>query len=209
MHISEDVASKLAGYYVNHRGFWRDVQRMRAVIKHLDDYRSEDLDALKQWYELHRDLIIEHHVAEDDFFFPRVAEEIGDSHVFDKMVDEHHLLDEVVEKLDKAFQEKDKAKLAKQLQAHADLVEEHLAHEEKLFCPITEGLDHGWCNRAESEFLKHMPMKTKIKSLPWALEDMDEITRKHFWSKLPFPAKLMYKFKLKKDYEKLIRAAIR
>lgn len=211
MDISEDVASKLTGYYVNHRGIWRDLFRIRAVIAHLDDYSDQDLQALRKWYELHRDIVVEHHLAEDEFFFPQIAQHIGaDSHLFERMVEEHHEMDRVIEKLDAAFAKSDRTHLEGYFKQYADLVEHHLKHEEKQFVPIAERqLNHQWSSRAESFFLHRMPMKKKIQALAWALEDMDDIVRRHFWPKLPFPAKLLYKFKLKKDYERLVQAAIR
>lgn len=207
MKFSESAVKKFSGYYVNHQGFRRDLKRIAHILKNADKYSEDDLPVLRQWFELHEHIIHEHHHAEDEFFFGRMQQHLSsEEDIFKQSRDEHVVMVEILERLHAAFAAGALNQILEILQKYYDGVQEHLDNEEELFLSVIEDVSEDWAAQTEKEFLKTVSASDKLSMLGWALEDMDALTKKYFWSKLPFPVKAMYKLRLKPRYTKLIAA---
>lgn len=205
MEFSENAVKKFSGYYVNHRGFRRDLKRIEHILANVDKYTEDDLPALRQWFEIHEHIIHEHHHAEDEFFFERVCQHLNSKEdLFKESRDEHVVMVEILERLHGAFAAGDLERIVSVLKEYYDCVQEHLENEEELFLSATENVSEDWAAETEKQFLKTISPSDKISMLGWALEDMDVFTKKYFWSKLPFPVRMLYRLRLKPQYEKIV-----
>ena len=203
----------LKGYYWNHDAIRKDVSRLQNVAERVESLNRDDYSKISRWYDHHKFALTEHHHAEDNFFFPMISERTKDFENELKQFDqEHHQLDEQMEKMESLLNklanddgvDQDKMELINAIREYNQLVINHLDKEEKIveqtttthFTPV-EILEK------EAEFRTSMPQDKMARLMPWMVDAMDDKDRKFFFSMLPFVPRLLYKWRLKKQYEKM------
>lgn len=203
----------LKGYYWNHDAIRKDAERLKNVSAQVDHFTAADFQQIIKWFRFHEFAIITHHRAEDEFFFPVIAERTG---TFDrelsKFDEEHKELDRLmieVEKLlrrlgDNEDTERDALKTA--ITDYVNLVTGHLDSEEQV---VEQAVDANFSKEevleAEAQFRQNMPREKMIKLMPWLVDAMDDSDRKFFFSQLPFMPRLMYKLSLRGKFNRMVR----
>lgn len=204
----------LKGYYWNHDAIRKDVGRLDKIAELLPNLSKGGFVRIKHWFDFHKFALIEHHTAEDTFFFPKVAERTSDfEQELSQFDHEHKALDrqmEVIEGMlhklsrDDSHEESRQA-LKEAIVEYNRLVMDHLEKEEKV-------VDHATSThftkeeilKAEEEFRSRVPKSKMAKLMPWMVDAMDEKDRRFFFSMLPFVPRLLYKFSLRRKYERML-----
>lgn len=139
----DGTASMATMLMMSHHAFRRDIARfIRAIEQVKAGDHSRDEDVRGEWEKSYRMALHGHHSMEDANIFPDIRSqhpELGAA--LDKLTGQHHHIDPILERGDKAF-----ADLAHPEEAEAvanelkRLLDEHLAFEE---AEITPSLRHG------------------------------------------------------------------
>lgn len=210
MITSERIVLK--GYYWNHDAIRKDVVRLEAILTKVDFYNANGFLHANQWFQFHSKSLLFHHHGEDEFFFPEIKNRFPD--VKDKielMDQQHQELDRWMFEVGQSLQRlavddsnaEEKTVLKNALKNYIAVAVNHLNAEEPIVeeaisrVPVPEVL------ALEQKFMKEMPMEIKTHTMPWLLDAMDEKDRKYFMGMVPFIAKLLYRFKLKPNYNSL------
>ena len=204
----------LKGYYWNHDAIRKDVDRLDKISQVLPNLSKGGFERIKNWFDFHKFALMEHHTAEDTFFFPIVAERTSEFELELSQFDsEHKALDrqmEVLEQLlDKLSEDDsndgDRQELKEAIAHYNRLVVDHLSKEEKV---VDNAMSTHFTKeevlKAEMEFRNSVPKNKMARLMPWMVDAMDEKDRKFFLSMLPFVPRLLYRFSLRKKYERLL-----
>lgn len=204
----------LKGYYWNHDAIRKDVGRLEKISDVVPNLSKGGFEKIKQWFDFHQFAIVEHHTAEDTFFFPKIAERTTefeqDLAQFDH---EHKALDDYMEKLDKVLNDlckndsdrENRDKLKTLIGQYKQLIMDHLGKEEQVVDRSTSThFTKEEILKAEEEFRNNVPKNKMAKLMPWMVDAMDEKDRKFFFSVLPLVPRLLYKLLLRKKYERLL-----
>lgn len=204
----------LKGYFWNHDAIRKDVQRLEEISERLPNLSKGGFQKIKTWFDFHKFALVEHHTAEDTFFFPKVAERTSDfEQELAQFDDEHKALDaqmETVEQLvhqlvEDDSKEESREKLREAISKYNRLVIDHLDKEETVVQnAMNNHFEKEEVLAAEEEFRNSVPKNKMAKLMPWMVDAMDDKDRQFFFSMLPFVPRLLYKFSLKKKYERML-----
>lgn len=218
MEYTEEQFAFMPGYFISHDGYRRDVQRLKRVAKNVSDYSDQALDDLYEWFKIHELSLTHHHHSEDEFFFPELQKKIehggGEIPDVSQLKEDHKKVDGLLEKINEAFKSHDQEGLGTALEAYTDLLPAHLDREEVIYVPLimkyeTVEEHHAMERELQKKILSTFSKQELMNLLAWMLEDMNDLTKKYFWVKLPLPPRLIYKLKAKKYYNSLLEKAFK
>lgn len=134
----DGTASMATMLLLSHHAFRRDIGRfIRAIgeIKAGDNSRAEAVRG--EWEKSYRQALHGHHVFEDAHIFPDIRSKHPDlASAIDKLTEQHHRIDPVLEKGDAAFADLGHPENAEALLDELKtLLDEHLAFEEAQITP--------------------------------------------------------------------------
>jgi hypothetical protein len=138
--LNDDGAASMATMLLmSHHAFRRDIVRFIQAITQIKAGDSSRVDAVRdEWEKSYRQALHGHHTMEDANIFPDIKSKHPDlASAIDKLMEQHHKIDPVLEKGDAAF-----ADLAHPENAEAvlhelkKLLDEHLAFEEIEITPF-------------------------------------------------------------------------
>lgn len=203
----------LIGYYLTHRALRKGVERLKYITGRFDAYRTRDWRKVMQWFRYHAQMVHHHHEGEDTFFFPiikqRTARFAGE---LQQMDDQHRALDRFEEKLSSMLNELSSGKQVPAADfnnlalAYGRIVISHLDAEGAFVGrAISEEFKREEVIAAEDRYIKMMPPERLRLSLPWLAEVLTEDERKMFFSVLPFYVRWIYAWRLKPQFDRMLK----
>ncbi len=135
----DGTASMATMLLMSHHAFRRDIARFIRAVAQIKAGDSSRADAVQgEWAKSYRQALHGHHMMEDSNIFPDIKNKHPElASVIDKLMEQHHKIDPILEKGDTAF-----ADLAHPEHAEAalnelqELLDEHLAFEEAEITPF-------------------------------------------------------------------------
>lgn len=178
-------AADMSMMTVIHDAFRRDARRLQKTI------RDGRLAGARSLWAFLVDQLHHHHQSEDERLWPMVrakATDPGQHAVLDAMESEHHALAEAIDAVTDALagvsvQEQDAA-----AQAFVDVLDAHLAHEEREAVPLVERLlTQRELGKFERHQKKSMGLSGAAVFFPWLLDELDESRTRTVLAQLPLP----------------------
>jgi hypothetical protein len=203
-----ELPPELYGYAAMHDGMHRDAAR----LVHTLQSEVHDPAALRRWWSLYRDVIVRHHVREDDLLWPALAAadptfaaEAASMH------DDHHELDAAMDRLDAALSApalgaaalRDARAAAESFQT---VLADHLTREElaafhrlvqrpQLWAALERQIDRDARPR-DAEF-----------ELPWVFDGLDGVRTAHLSKRVPRPFRPIARWLWQPRYRRIVSAA--
>lgn len=134
----DGTASMATMLLLSHHAFRRDIARFIRAVAEIKSGDSARVGAVRgEWDKSYRQALHGHHVYEDAHIFPDIRGKHADlAAALDKLTEQHHLIDPVLEKGDAAFADlahpDNAAAVLNELQT---LLDQHLAFEEAQITP--------------------------------------------------------------------------
>jgi hypothetical protein len=189
-----------------HAGLRRDATRLQALAPQLQQPGGVRAGvaapaAPRGWGTFRKTLQV-HHLAEDDDLWPVLRRHLTDDsdlHQLDLMVQEHRGLTAAIEGVDAALARG--AGVTAAAAALAEVLDEHLDHEEQRVFPLLEG---HLSRREWRSFLlterRRRPPRERPEFLAWVLDDASDEDAAAVLAELPPPAQLVYRWILRPRY---------
>jgi hypothetical protein len=180
--------------YAMHNAFRRDLARLERAVA--------DPESSRRGWEVFREELEFHHRAEDDDLWPVLrarTNEARDQRVIDDMVAEHRRVTPALNAVALGFDARGDLELA--VDGLAQLVRDHLDHEEHFAMPIVEQLfsDADWHQYLRTERRKRGRKGAQF--LCWVLEDASADDSATVLREVPPPGRLVYRLLLKPRYD--------
>jgi hypothetical protein len=158
-------------------------------------------------------MVHHHHEGEDTFFFPVIRQRApGIAPELQQMDDEHKALDRFEEKLSTMLNSLGSstqipaADFNNLALAYGRLVISHLDAEENLVGrAINQEFKREEVIEAEDRYTRMMPPERLRFSLPWLADVMSKEEKSMFFSVLPFYVKWMYQWRLKPQFDRMVK----
>jgi hypothetical protein len=134
----DGTASMATMLLLSHHAFRRDIARfMRAIGKIKAGDHSRDEAVREEWEKSYRQALHGHHTIEDTKIFPDIRNGHSDlAAALDKLSEQHHKIDPILEKGDAAFADLEHPERAEAVVRELKvLLDEHLAFEEAEITP--------------------------------------------------------------------------
>lgn len=203
----------LFGYYLTHRALRKDVERLKFVTGRFAAYNQRDWKKVMQWFSYHAQMVHHHHEGEDTFFFPIIRQRApGFAPELQQMDDEHKALDRFEEKLSMMLNSLGNstqiaaADFNNLALAYGRLVISHLDAEENVVGrAINQEFKREEVIEAEDRYTRMMPPERLRLSLPWLADVMTKEERNMFFSVLPFYVKWIYLWRLKPQFDRMVK----
>jgi hypothetical protein len=205
---SPDLPPDLYGYAAMHQGMHRDAARLVATLQ----AEVRDPAALRRWWSLYRDVIVRHHVREDDLLWPALAaadptfaEEVAPMH------DDHDALDAAMDRLDATLSALvlDAAALD-EARAAADtfqlVLADHLTREELVAFHRLIQRPQLWA-ALERQIDREARPREAAFELPWVLDGLDGVRTSHLCRRVPRPFRPIARRLWQPRYRRLVAAA--
>ncbi|HEY3496532.1 MAG TPA: hemerythrin domain-containing protein [Polyangiaceae bacterium] len=140
--LNDDGSASMAtALMMSHHAFRRDLARFVRALVGVAQREPAHLEALREQWKFFRNALHGHHESEDTRVFPSLAEEQPSiAPLIKKLTEDHHLIDPLLERGDRAFADLPKTDAAAAVLAELKaLLDEHLAEEEAEIVPFLRG----------------------------------------------------------------------
>jgi Hemerythrin HHE cation binding domain len=185
---------------VMHRAFRRDLAHLaRAASRHRTGDPARHAAILAGW-ELFKTALAFHHTGEDADLWPRMRSHLagrpGDLALLQAMEDEHARIDPLLEAVDGALADPGRGqdRLGDTVDALADGLSAHLAHEERETLPL---LSRTLTPTEWQEFVADQRRKNGIRGaaqlFPWLLDEASPEQARAVLAQLPAPLRVVYR----------------
>ena len=206
-------APDLTVYHVVHRGMRNDAQRLARAVTTIDPGEHRRADATVRWYQGYLGELHDHHVIEDEVFFPALVEKVPVVADLVPRVDrEHALLDELLERTDAALRALAdggtrwtavKAEAEASTRALAELIRTHLAFEDDDIVPLfTRHFTAEEYEELEKGALGNPNLRQLLFTIPWVISAATDEERDRAFATTPFVFKLMWSIR-RRPYRRL------
>jgi Hemerythrin HHE cation binding domain len=161
-----------------------------------------------RWGNFKAQLLV-HHSVEDEHLWPRVrvcaGKYNGASELLDDMEREHHLLEPLLDAVDRAMSAPPR-ELVGSIRRLQEVLTAHLDHEERDALPLIQAV----CTGADwRDFAGHMARRQGISGaavyVPWALEGLGDAERRQFLRALPAPVRVLSRLAWEPRYRRRAR----
>lgn len=211
MKISKQNIFK--AYYWNHAAIRKDLVRLEMIAIKLDLYNANGFKNAHQWFKHHSKAVLYYYRREKNLLVKELQKNVSDFKKLMKLIEKHQgvstrwmqVIDDSFALL--AMDKEDvleREKLKQALQQYADATLLFLKHQELLLEEIIAKVNDAEAINLEKKLLRSMPLENKVHSLPWILDAMSENEKNQVINTLRFKTKLLYNFKLKSKYNKLV-----
>lgn len=203
----------LKTFYWIHAAIRKDLVRLAMIAIKVDLYNAKGLQNAHQWFQHHSKAVHYHYRREKNLLLSELHKYLPDIKAKMKLMEQHHLdCTKWMHTIDDSFKlltmDNDDAveieKLKHALQKYADETVSLLKEKELLIEKIVANVNKEEAMNLEKKFLQSMPLESKVHSLPWVLDAMSENEKNDLINKLRFKTKLLYNFRLKSKYNKLV-----
>jgi hemerythrin-like domain-containing protein len=194
----------LTTFTVIHRVMRADGRRFADVVAGLTEAdRTERVPHLARWWAGYRDELHDHHVIEDEIFYPALVERVPGAgrHIERVDVDHEHLGDLIARITDILARLADPAVPFRAAHAEAvrltdglaSLLESHLAFEDDDVVPLfAEHFTGEEYDALEKQAMKRPSLRRTIFTVPWVLAGADDDERRRLLDGAPFIFKLLW-----------------
>ncbi len=139
----DGTASMATMLLMSHHAFRRDITRFIIAVEQIIAGDTSRAEAVRnEWMKSYRQALHGHHMMEDAHIFPDIKSKYPNlSGALEKLTEQHHLIDPILEKGDAAFADLERPERAeKVLNELKSLLDQHLAFEEAEITPtLREG----------------------------------------------------------------------
>ena len=206
-------------YKLIHRGMRADTARLATAVSTVTEAdRTSRIPAMVRWYDGFLHDFELHHAAEDDIFFPALAERVP---VFAERLDridaEHHSLLAALEAVREALGAMaDPAVAFRSVRGDAvdalwvaqDEVTSHLDHEDADVLPLfVRHMSKIEYEEIGERALKRAPSKSLLFSVPWVMSQADDEERIRIYREAELPMKILWRA-TRGRYDRLARKAL-
>ncbi|MEU6767650.1 hemerythrin domain-containing protein [Streptomyces sp. NPDC046853] len=194
-------AVDLTMMYAIHHAFRRDL-RLLAAAQH------DDVAAFRQGWQLFKNYLTIHHLAEDHSLWPVLRDKLAGQdeqlRMLQAMEQEHAQLDGAVEKVDAALtREGGERALPELMDDVIACLTDHLDHEEARALPLIESeLTAAEWGAFVSEQRSQVGIKGAATFFPWLLDGVPDAERRTVLDKVPPPLRLVYRAVWRPKYER-------
>lgn len=188
--LNDDGSASMAtALMMSHHAFRRDLTRFIRALVGVGKREPEHLEALREQWKFFRGALHGHHESEDTRVFPNLKQEQPSLvPLIDKLTADHHLIDPLLERGDRAFADLPKTDAAASVLSELKgLLDEHLAQEEAEIVPFLRGAK-GFPppgSDAEAEMYAQGFAWASNGIAPEVLEKLDEMLPEVLKAKLP------------------------
>jgi hypothetical protein len=205
--IDQETGVDLTMMYAIHAALRRDAARL---VVDSTDARVAPARVRNRWTLLTEQLH-HHHTGEDTGIWPLLRPHLTTDPTALAMLDaleaQHGALDEAVTAVDAALTGP-RADLHKQLHRFAELLERHLADEERDALPlISRHIPHAQWTAFENEQKRGLGLSGAARFFPWLLDDADPDRRAAVLATLPPPLRLLARHRWERSYRRSLAAA--
>ncbi|MGY1961497.1 hemerythrin domain-containing protein [Nocardia gipuzkoensis] len=186
--------------YATHDAFRRDLRRCAAAA---ESGLADRPGVLSGWANFIRQLHV-HHTVEDAVLWPRVLsalpERSRDRALMADMEAEHAALDPALKSVDEGLRGQ-AADLPARVQKLAEILGEHMAHEEKSALPLIQKVltPKDWDAFRGAMARKQGPSGAAV-YVPWVLDDATAEQRREFLAAMPGPVALINRLLWERKY---------
>jgi hemerythrin-like domain-containing protein len=205
---SLDLPPDLYGYAAMHLGMHRDAARLERTLA----AGPRDAAALARWWQQFRDVIVRHHVREDDLIWPALA--AADETFADEvaeMQDDHAELDAAMARLDHALSSLplwaptiDEARDA--AASFRQVLADHLAREEEVAFHRLAARPQLWAE-IDEQILREVTVREAAFELPWLHDALDRGRSAYLMRKVPAFARPIARWLWQPRYTRVVAAA--
>lgn len=194
-------AVDLTMMYAIHHAFRRDL-RLLAAAQH------DDIPAFRQGWQLFKNYLTIHHLAEDHSLWPvlrtRLAGQEEELQMLQAMEQEHTQLDATVEKIDAALGARGGERALPELMDDViACLTDHLDHEEARALPLIESrLTAAEWGAFVAQQRSQVGIKGAATFFPWLLDGVPDAERRTVLDKVPPPLRLVYRTVWRPKYER-------
>ncbi|MEV0119113.1 hemerythrin domain-containing protein [Streptomyces sp. NPDC050844] len=194
-------AVDLTMMYAIHHAFRRDLRLLAAA-------QYDDVAAFRQGWQLFKNYLTIHHLAEDHSLWPVLRTKLDGQdeqlRMLQAMELEHAQLDKAVEKIDAALEEEGGEKALPELMDDViACLTDHLDHEEAQALPLIESeLTAAEWGAFVSRQRSQVGIKGAATFFPWLLDGVADAERRNLLDKVPPPLRLVYRAVWRPKYER-------
>lgn len=203
-HVAEGPIDH-SGMYVMHYAFRRDMADLATATERTAATDRGTWRAIARYWALFAELLHHHHTAEDDHYWPVLAEAVAvrgddaDRAVIAAMEDEHAAIDPALDACGRGFHrmltdptEEDAAQLHADLVLLQLLVDEHLAHEERETLPLVQRMvDPAVYAEVEKAIGRSYPLRLIGHLVPWAFYGLPAAHASQVMAEAPLPHRVL------------------
>lgn len=208
-----DNTPDLSLYYVVHRAMKGDAARLaRAVAGAVDEDQGRAL-AFEQWYEGYVGELHDHHLIEDEFFFPALVAKVP---VFDDQIPridrDHARLDELLEWTRASLRDlangrepwsRAQAEASRATRELSDLLDTHLDFEDDDVLPLmAENFTLDEYEELEKMATSNPKFKQLLFTIPWAVDWATDEERIATFEKTPAVFRMLWRIR-RRPYARL------
>jgi hemerythrin-like domain-containing protein len=194
----------LTAFTVIHRVMRADGRRFADIVAALDEAeRVQRVPRLARWWTGYQDELHDHHVIEDEFFYPALVERVPTAarHIERIDVDHEHLGDLIARITDVFVRLGDPAAPFRATHAEAvrltdglaSLLEAHLGFEDEDVVPLfAEHFTGAEYEALEKQAMKRPSLRRAAFTVPWVLAGASDAEREHLLATAPGILKLLW-----------------
>ncbi|MBK6732063.1 MAG: hypothetical protein IPG60_14270 [Bacteroidetes bacterium] len=199
--------------YWIHAAIRKDVVRLETIVIKLDLYNANGMRYAQHWFQHHVKAMHHHHHLEKDFLTFELHKHLSDSKTKMDLLERQyndctkcmHIIDDSFKLLTMDNDDAaEKEKLKQSILKYGDAIASLLKQKELLIEKIVANVKEEEILNLDQKFIETMPLEIKVHTLPWIFDAMAENDKNDLMNRLPFKTKLMYNFRLKSKYNKLV-----
>ncbi|MBN9388338.1 MAG: hemerythrin domain-containing protein [Chloroflexi bacterium] len=199
-----------------HTALRNDLKKLDTTVQRKTHLTNQETARLQNWFNFYWENLEDHHLGEDNHFYPLIARyDPSFMPSMDQLTEEHHQISGLANKIKANFErlpllpdgferEMTNRQLAEQFSALNTTLVNHLAVEETiLFASIEAHIPVEEQTAIDKAYVKRKSFKQMALFVPWYMENLSEEQQERLKSNAPWIMKfLYYNFWLKK-YNKL------
>jgi hemerythrin-like domain-containing protein len=195
----------LTTYYVLHRVMRADAGRFAAAVARVSELdRTDRASALARWFAGYQAELHDHHVIEDEIFFPALVDLLPDARaLIDRTDADHERLSYLFERIEVALERLGNSHVPFRL-AHSEavmltdglhaLLESHLAFEDDQVVPLFGAhFSAAQYDELETQARKHGSIRNLAFTIPWIMDGARPDERERLFGSAPVFFKLLWR----------------
>lgn len=202
---SPPLAEHLRVFGLLHGAMRRDARRLAAAVDRLPANDPTAAEPLRRWFDAFREALGHHHRLEDDHFWPALRTHPDGPGVEAAMHGEHERLDRALEDVAASFD--DPNALRQTVDVLADVLADHLAHEERTALALLgTHLSPAAFAAVDRQAHRAAGLRYVAFALPWLLDDLAPRDAEALRAATPRPFRLLLRVWWQPRYRRLTRA---
>ncbi|MGW2254325.1 hemerythrin domain-containing protein [Kitasatospora sp. NPDC001660] len=191
----------IRGFGLMHVAMRRDAARLCAAARSV---RPGGARALGEWFGRLRAVIDWHHHSEDEILWPYLRGHVPGFDGSGALEQDHGALDRSMSRVAGVLTTGRVVELPEAAQEFADLVRDHLRHEERVVFPVLATLGVAEYGRVERRIIGSAPAQVMTYLQPWMFDGADAASVAAVAATIPAPVRLLGRTVLERRYRRTL-----